>query len=105
MSNFALLRSEWPDLFEPASKSESLAYPDPRTACFHARRALELMVHWLYKFDPSLRLPYQDNLSALIHEPTFKTTAGPAVFTKAVSSIAWATRRSMAIGRSSSTTL
>ena len=38
---------------------------------------------WVYKHDGSLRLPYQDNLSALIHEPTFKTAAGEAVFSKA----------------------
>src|SRR5207245_1658002 len=52
-------------------------------ACFYARRAMELLVHWVYKHDPALRLPYQDNLSALIHEPTFKAAAGDAVFTKA----------------------
>ena len=45
-------------------------HPDPRTACFYARRALELAVAWAYKHDAALRLPYQDNLSALIHEPT-----------------------------------
>jgi len=84
MSNFAFLKTEWPDLHDAASKAEALAYPDARTACFLARRGLELMVHWLYKHDASLRLPYQDNLSALIHEPTFKTTAGAAVFTKTV---------------------
>ena len=39
---------------------------------------------WLYQNDATLKLPYQDNLSALIHEPTFKTSAGPAVFNKAV---------------------
>jgi len=71
-------------LFESASKAEALAYADARTACFHARRGLEVMVHWLYKHDASLKLPYQDNLSALIHEPTFKTTAGVAVFAKTV---------------------
>jgi type I restriction enzyme R subunit len=32
---------------------------------------------------PSLALAYQDNLSALIHDPTFKTAAGEAVFSKA----------------------
>ena len=83
-SNFTFLRAEWPDLHDSATKAETLAYPDARTACFHARRALELMVHWLYKHDSALKLPYQDNLSALIHEPTFKTTVGPVVFTKAV---------------------
>ncbi len=84
MSNFSFLRAEWPDVHDAASKAESLVYPDARTACFHARRALELAVNWLYKSDSALRLPYQDNLSALIHEPTFKTTAGAAVFNKAV---------------------
>jgi type I restriction enzyme, R subunit len=102
MSNFAFLQTEWPDLHDAASKAEALAYPDARTACFHARRGLEVMVHWLYKHDASLRLPYQDNLSALIHEPTFKTTVGVAVFTKTCSSIAWAIRPCMVIAPSSS---
>src|ERR1017187_6265571 len=84
MSNFSFLKTEWPDLHDEASKAEALAYPDARTACFHARRGLEVMVHWLYKHDAALKLPYQDNLSALIHEPTFKTTAGVAVFAKTV---------------------
>ena len=38
---------------------------------------------WAFKSDASLKLPYQDNLSALIHEPSFKTAAGEAVFSKA----------------------
>ncbi|RKI74231.1 DUF4145 domain-containing protein [Corallococcus sp. AB049A] len=83
MSHFDFLKSEWPALYEAASRSESLAHPDARAACFYARRALELAVAWLYKHDASLKLPYQDNLSALLHEPTFRNTAGDAVFTKA----------------------
>src|ERR1035438_2933321 len=82
-SNFSFLHLEWPDLHDEASKAEALAYPDARTACFHARRGLEVMVHWAYKHDATLRLPYQDNLSALIHEPSFKLAAGEAVFNKA----------------------
>ncbi|GDY23323.1 restriction endonuclease subunit R [Verrucomicrobiota bacterium] len=84
MPQFEFLRAEWPDLHDAASKAEALAYPDARTACFHARRGLEVMVHWLYQHDAALKLPYQDNLSALLHEPTFKTTAGAAVFAKTV---------------------
>lgn len=64
MAHFEFLQLEWPALHEAAAKAESLAYPDPRTSCFHARRALELLVAWLYKHDASLRLPYQDNLGA-----------------------------------------
>ena len=83
MSNFDFLTSEWKDIHEAASKVESAAIPDPRTSCFYARRTLELAARWAYKFDRALKLPYQDNLSALIHEPTFKHTAGDAVFNKA----------------------
>jgi type I restriction enzyme R subunit len=56
---------------------------DPRTSCFYARRALEAAIKWVYKADRSLSLPYQDNLSALLHEPTFKQVAGEGVFNKA----------------------
>ena len=83
MSQFGFIQGEWPALHEAAAKAESLVYPDPRTSCFHARRALESLVAWLYKHDASLRLPYQENLGALIHEPTFKTAVGDAVFAKA----------------------
>src|SRR5262245_56349947 len=83
MSNFGFLHTEWPQLFADAQKAEALVMPDPRAACFYARRALEVAVVWLYKSDPSLKLPYQDNLSALIHEPTFKTAVGAKVFVKA----------------------
>ena len=83
MSNFAFLGTEWKSVHEAAVKAESAAVTDPRTACFYARRALELAVAWAYKYDRALKLPYQDNISALIHEPTFKQTAGEAVFTKA----------------------
>jgi type I restriction enzyme, R subunit len=82
MSNFGFLQAEWPQLFAEGQKAEALVVPDPRTACFYARRTLELAVAWLYKSDSALKLPYQDNLSALIHEPTFKTTVGQKIFIK-----------------------
>lgn len=84
MSQFQFLSREWPEVASACAKAESLANSDPRTACFYARRALELAVAWAYKNDSSLRLPYQDNLSALIHEPTFKKAAGEAVLSKAI---------------------
>ncbi len=83
MSHFAFLQREWPAVFEAASKAESAVHADPRTACFYARRGLELAVSWAFKVDSTLKLPYQDNVSALIHEPTFKQVAGDAVASKA----------------------
>ena len=83
MSQFAFLRREWANVFDAAARAEAAVHADPRTACFYARRTLELAVSWAYKHDPALRLPYQDNISALIHEPSFKQAAGEAVFSKA----------------------
>ena len=83
MRQFSFLEAEWPDVYEAATRAEAAAHPDPRTSCFYARRGLELIVHWIYKHDSGVVLPYQDNLGALIHEPTFKNAAGDAVFNKA----------------------
>jgi type I restriction enzyme R subunit len=83
LSNFAFLALTWPGVYDAAARAETAATTDPRAACFYARRALELAVAWVYKHDPAVSLPYQDNLSALIHEPSFKQTAGEAVFSKA----------------------
>lgn len=47
---------------------------------FYARRTLERTVHWLYTHDAGLQRPYQDNLAALIHEPTFKHVLPPRLF-------------------------
>jgi type I restriction enzyme R subunit len=82
-SNYEFLKAEWPELFESASKGEGLAQGDTRSACMYARRTLELAVHWIYKHDSSLKLPYQEHLSALIHEPTFRAVAGDSIFSKA----------------------
>lgn len=82
-SNFQFLWPEWQDLYQAATKAETLVHPDARAAAFYARRALELAVIWLYKHDPAFHLPYSDNLSALIHDPSFKDGVGGALFAKA----------------------
>lgn len=82
MSNFTFLQPEWLLLFEAASKAEGMLNTDARASCFYARRGLELAVAWLYTYDKTIKLPYQDHLSALIHEPTFRNAVGDAVFTK-----------------------
>ncbi len=74
--------AEWPLLHESATQAEDMAHTDARSASFYARRTLELAVAWLYKHERGLRMPYQDNLSTLIHEPSFARAVGGAVFTK-----------------------
>jgi type I restriction enzyme R subunit len=46
MSLFAFLQREWPDVHDAAGKAAAAVHPDPRTACFYARRALQLAVAW-----------------------------------------------------------
>ena len=80
MSNFAFLAEEWAALHEDAAAAESSIHSAPRTTAFYARRTLEKMAKWLYAHDSYLRMPYQDNLAALIHEQTFKDTLAPGLF-------------------------
>ena len=87
-SNFTFLKTEWPDLFESATRAEELSWlvliPGRRAST----RGAALGTHWLSNgftkmMRHCLKLPYQDNLSALIHEPTFRNALGPTVFAKA----------------------
>ncbi|MBF0352983.1 MAG: DEAD/DEAH box helicase family protein [SAR324 cluster bacterium] len=82
MSNFAFLAKEWSELLETAQEAEKNVYLAPRTCCFYSRFTLERAVKWLYKHDPDLHQPYDDNLSALIHEQTFKDNLRPDLFPK-----------------------
>jgi type I restriction enzyme R subunit len=73
VTNFAFLRSdEWRDLHAAASKAEGYTLSDPRTALVYGRRTVELIVEWLYAFDPAFRRPYDDGLSALMADASFK---------------------------------
>jgi type I restriction enzyme R subunit len=83
MSQFEFLKADFSPVFSHAEKAEQLALSDPRGACFYARLALETAIKWMYEADPSLRSPYDDALSALIHEPSFRKLAGNALVTKA----------------------
>ena len=83
MTQFAFLKPEFPSVYELARKAETSALSDPRGSCFYARLALETAVNWMYDNDRSLRSPYDDNLSALIHEGTFRAVVGNVLVTKA----------------------
>ncbi len=83
MSNFAFLPDPFRTIAESAKRAEGHIMGDSRAACFHARFALEAVVHWLYRHDPSLRMPYDNSLGALLHEPTLQNLLPQAVFQKA----------------------
>jgi type I restriction enzyme, R subunit len=83
MSNFAFLAAEFPAVHEAAVEAERQAVVSPTAAAFFAGKAVEVAVKWAFRTDPGLKLPYQDNISALLHEPSFRRAAGEAVFAKA----------------------
>ena len=85
-SNFAFLQAEWPALYAEGLRAEQAALTDPRTACFYARRTLELAVAWLFQAEGGrsgkLRTPYKPDLSAYLFEPSFKALVGPGLHAK-----------------------
>ena len=83
MSNFAFLAAEFAAVHEAAVEAERQAAVSPTAAAFFAGKTVEIAVKWAFKSDPNLKLPYQDNIAALLHEPSFRRAAGEAVFAKA----------------------
>ena len=81
-SNFDFLKPDFPQLCDHATHAENLVHSAPRASCFYIRYTLEQAVHWLYANDPYLQLPYDDKLSALIHEQTFQDNLSPNLFPK-----------------------
>lgn len=81
-SNFNFLKPDFPQIHESATRVETLSLTDSRACCFYARYTLEQAVIWLYDHDPYLKLPYDNNLGALIHEQTFKDNLPPHLFPK-----------------------
>ena len=79
-SNFDFLTENWTFLLEDAQRVEAFALRDPRTAAFYARRTLERALQWLYKNDTALKAPYEKNLAAMIHGPTFKDSIKGGLF-------------------------
>lgn len=81
MGNFDFLRAEWPEIHESCAKAESYLTNDPRTACIHARRSIELLVQHLYRL-LDLKQPYKHELAAHITDAGFKRITGDGVTTK-----------------------
>ncbi len=81
-TNFDFLKDkpEFESFADSAIEAEKSLIVSPATCAILTRRALELAVRWVYSFDEDLTIPYQDNLSSLIHEPTFLQILEPKLF-------------------------
>ena len=65
-SNFDFLAPVWPRVHENAVRAESYLHTDPRSACFYARRTMELVVEGIYRLR-GLPEPYKADLAARIN--------------------------------------
>ena len=74
MSNFDFLKQNkiFNNFSESCIEAENGIGLNTVTCSILCWRALELGVKWLYANDNDLVIPYQDNLSALVHDITFK---------------------------------
>ena len=78
--DYLLAKTEYKDFATQAIEAEKSLSISPATCAILSRRALELAVRFVYSYDAELRLPYQDNISSLIHEPTFRGIIEPRLF-------------------------
>ena len=73
-ANFEFLKDkpEYKLFSQACIEAERVLVTSPAMAAIGCRRALELAVKWVYSADNTMKMPYKDNLQALIHEPTFR---------------------------------
>jgi len=67
---------------DQAIEAEKSLLVSSSTSAILSRRALELAVRWVYSYDGALIVPYQDNLSSLIHADSFRGIIDPSLFPK-----------------------
>ncbi|MCM3799407.1 DEAD/DEAH box helicase family protein [Caldibacillus thermoamylovorans] len=72
-SNFHFLKDkpQYRAFSKACFEAEKALVVSPAVSAIQSRRALELAVKWVYSFDSAVKVPYQDNLSSLIHDPNF----------------------------------
>jgi len=78
--DYLLQKKEYKDFATQAVEAEKSIAISPATCAILSRRALELAVRFVFSYDADLVLPYQDNISSLIHEDTFRNIIEPRLF-------------------------
>ncbi|MDD6202964.1 MAG: DEAD/DEAH box helicase family protein [Lachnospiraceae bacterium] len=78
--DYLLTKTEYADFATQAVEAEKSLAISPATCAILSRRALELAVRFVFSYDAELQLPYQDNVSSLIHESTFRSIIEPRLF-------------------------
>ena len=82
MTNFDFLKTEkkFDSFSDVAITAEKLLNIDIDSCVMNCRRAMEFAVKWMYSVDKDLKLPYQDNLAALMASEDFKGIVGDDIW-------------------------
>lgn len=82
MSNFTYLKPYryFGEVMRVCEEAEASIAVSNATCALQTRRALEVAVKWMYRYDNGLTVPYQDNLSSLIHDYDFKALVDQRLF-------------------------
>lgn len=78
--DYLLAKKEYEGFAAQAVEAERSLGISPATCAILSRRALELAVRFVFSYDADLKLPYQDNVSSLIHEKSFRDIIEPRLF-------------------------
>lgn len=81
-TNFDFLKQDknFEGFSEQAIEAERSLQISASTCAILCRRALELAVRFVYSYDNALTIPYQNNVSTLIHERCFRDIVGNEMF-------------------------
>lgn len=81
-TNFDFLKQDtiFEGFAEQAIEAERSLQISTSTCAILCRRALELAVRFVYSYDNALTIPYQNNVSTLIHERCFRDIVGNEMF-------------------------
>lgn len=77
-TNFDFLKQDniFEGFAEQAIEAERSLQISTSTCAILCGRALELAVRFVYSYDNALTIPYQNNVSTLIHERCFRDIVG-----------------------------
>lgn len=82
MTNFGFLekRNEYAMFSHACIEAERTFTTSPAMCVVGCRKALELAVKWVYAADGTISTPYKNNLSSLVHEPSFRFSVDPSTW-------------------------
>jgi type I restriction enzyme R subunit len=83
-TNFEFLKNitEYQLFSNACIEAENVLATSPSMSAVGSRKAFELAVKWVYSADSTVKMPYKDNLQALVHEETFRYALDPATWGK-----------------------